>query len=170
MIRLIIPPLRERPEDILFLFGHFVKQLSTQYGIARPDVSSGFIDELQTYDWPGNVRELENFAERLLITQSGARRMRQHVHQLMRVYRDGSEEAFRSGAETTGAPFELDPREPLPAQVAAAVAQAEDAYVRACLRRHDGRIADAADAAGISRRTLLRKLRQYGIAKREYKV
>jgi transcriptional regulator with PAS, ATPase and Fis domain len=62
-----IPSLRERPEDILPLAHHFLKQRIKKYGIEKtfsPEVEAAF----QQYDWPGNVRELENMVERLYIT------------------------------------------------------------------------------------------------------
>lgn len=66
VIRLEIPPLRERPEDIIFLFSHFSRDFSRQYDVPRPEVSDLFLDRLLAYDWPGNVRQLENFTERML--------------------------------------------------------------------------------------------------------
>ncbi|HMB69099.1 MAG TPA: sigma-54 dependent transcriptional regulator, partial [bacterium] len=60
VIRLIVPPLRDRPEDVVFLFGHFAQRLADQYSLDRPRVTGGFLDAVQDYEWPGNVRELEN--------------------------------------------------------------------------------------------------------------
>jgi len=73
VMRINIPPLRERPEDIIFLFARFMRELSEHYNIERPDVSDRFLDALQNYEWPGNVRELENFAERALLTHRNTR-------------------------------------------------------------------------------------------------
>ncbi len=170
VIRLIIPPLRERPDDILFLFGHFVRRLAEQYGLTRPDLSDGFIDELQAHDWPGNVRELENFSERLLLTQSGARRTRRHFRRLMRSFEEdgGPDAGLANGgpAELPAVPLERT----LPEVLDSAVVRVERAYLDACLSRHHGRIQDTADHAGISRRTLLRKMRALGLDKRDYKA
>ncbi len=69
VIRMNIPPLRERPEDILFLFGHFVKRLAKHYGLQPPTFAESFVDALLEYEWPGNVRQLENFSERLVLAR-----------------------------------------------------------------------------------------------------
>lgn len=69
VIRMNVPPLRERHEDILFLFGHFTKKLAKHYGLTPPTYTDSFLDALLEYDWPGNVRQLENFSERLVLSR-----------------------------------------------------------------------------------------------------
>jgi transcriptional regulator with GAF, ATPase, and Fis domain len=66
---IIIPPLRQRPEDIPALVTHFAEKKSKELKIRRfPPFSSEYIKQLQQQAWPGNVRELENHIERALIT------------------------------------------------------------------------------------------------------
>src|SRR5262249_54570163 len=67
VVRLHIPPLRERREDILVLLAHFLDRFATKYGRPLPAVPSPVLEALLAYDWPGNVRELENAVERLLV-------------------------------------------------------------------------------------------------------
>jgi transcriptional regulator with PAS, ATPase and Fis domain len=67
VIPLIVPPLRDRFEDLSELIDHFTDRLCHREGIERPFVSKNFIDVLKNYDWPGNVRELENLIERILV-------------------------------------------------------------------------------------------------------
>jgi transcriptional regulator with GAF, ATPase, and Fis domain len=65
---LIIPPLRQRKEDIPALTIHFISKKSREMGIKNlPSVAPGALERLRDYDWPGNVRELENLVERELI-------------------------------------------------------------------------------------------------------
>jgi len=65
---IIIPPLRQRTEDIPALASHFIERKSRELKIrSMPPLDHGFLDRLQAYRWPGNVRELENFVERTLI-------------------------------------------------------------------------------------------------------
>ena len=66
---IILPPLRQRKEDIPTLARHFIAQKCREMGIlARPDIAPGALDRLLNYSWPGNVRELENVVERLVVT------------------------------------------------------------------------------------------------------
>ena len=72
-----IPPLRERPEDLLPLTEFFLNRLRSKYGISQPLVlSQKSIDQIQRYKWPGNVRELENTLERSVLTSSDYQNIR----------------------------------------------------------------------------------------------
>jgi transcriptional regulator with GAF, ATPase, and Fis domain len=69
---IMIPPLRQRREDIPALVHHFIERKSKELKLAeRPVLATGAIDRLMAYDWPGNVRELENLIERALIQSRG---------------------------------------------------------------------------------------------------
>ena len=63
VIRLPIPPLRERKEDILLCVDYFLARLSEEQGVKRRTMSQNALAELRAYDWPGNVRELKNVLE-----------------------------------------------------------------------------------------------------------
>jgi transcriptional regulator with PAS, ATPase and Fis domain len=67
VIRIHIPPLRQRREDIFPLAYHFLRRFGQEYGRER-DFSPRFLTFLEQYDWPGNVRQLENLMERMVIT------------------------------------------------------------------------------------------------------
>lgn len=67
VIPLLMPPLRERREDIPLLVKHFLELLAVEYGKPIKKISPDTIKELQSYEWPGNVRELKNTIERLVI-------------------------------------------------------------------------------------------------------
>lgn len=67
VIRIHIPPLRQRREDIFSLAYHFLRHFGKEYGRER-DFSPRFLAFLEQYEWPGNVRQLENLVERLVIT------------------------------------------------------------------------------------------------------
>jgi len=71
VIRLCVPPLRERREDIPLLVDHFLDTYSKQHGMPRPQMSAGAMDALVIYRWPGNIRELKNVAERLVLRSTG---------------------------------------------------------------------------------------------------
>ncbi len=162
VIRVVIPPLRERPEDVLFLFGHFLRKLKEHHGLPRPEMDDSFLDALQFYDWPGNVRQLENFTERLLLAHPGEPLSAGDVPALAGL--PGA--ADKSHAAAAQAP-DLD--RPLLEAVGQAAGRVEESYLRAALQRTGGRVARTAELAGISRRTLLRKLKRYGIARTAYR-
>jgi len=68
----MVPPLRQRKEDIPALVHHFLQRKAAELKLPyRPKLQSEALDKLMAYDWPGNVRELENFIERALILSSG---------------------------------------------------------------------------------------------------
>jgi len=164
VIRVVIPPLRDRPEDILFLFGHFMRQLSDHHGLRRPELEDSFLDALQSYQWPGNVRQLENLTERLLLTHHGRESLTaDQFASLIAPAHDGEAEIDN----LTEAVPDLD--RDLPDVVQAAVDRTEEAYLRAALERTRGRVVRTAELAGISRRTLLRKLRRLDIDRAAYR-
>lgn len=68
---LMIPPLRERIEDIPLLAGHFLRKYTAAFGKSIDSINKPSLDALSTYSWPGNVRELENVVERAVITNTG---------------------------------------------------------------------------------------------------
>ncbi|MCU0612032.1 MAG: sigma-54 dependent transcriptional regulator [Candidatus Eisenbacteria bacterium] len=70
VVRIELPPLRDRIEDIEPLFWHFVRQISGEIGRDPPVVSRLAVEQLESYAWPGNVRELRNFVERLVVMGS----------------------------------------------------------------------------------------------------
>ena len=67
VVPLVLPPLRERREDIPGLAAHFAAKAGEKHGRATPQLGPELIDSLNEYDWPGNVRELENLMERLVL-------------------------------------------------------------------------------------------------------
>jgi DNA-binding NtrC family response regulator len=68
---IVVPPLRERRDDIPRLLHHFVARTARRLGRAVDGVSPGFVERARGYDWPGNIRELENVVERALIMSPG---------------------------------------------------------------------------------------------------
>jgi two-component system nitrogen regulation response regulator NtrX len=71
VVPIVVPPLRERREDIPLLVRHFMKVHSEEQGLRSRDVSPEAMAVFQQYDWPGNIRELGNLVERLMIMVQG---------------------------------------------------------------------------------------------------
>lgn len=117
-IRITVPPLRERKEDIPLLLNYFLEKIAREKGGAKKEVSPGAMELLQSYDWPGNVRELANECTRIY-TLSGDRisiddvspRLREEKEEeaLKKMMRAGVRERIRSYfAEHPGLEKRLD--------------------------------------------------------------
>jgi len=135
---LAIPPLRERPGDILPLAEFAIARHHAGPG-SRPVVDAGARKALEAHDWPGNVRELENTIQRSLILLQGS----------CMTAADLAFEAAPAEARATGTG---------PADLQDEVRQHEYGRILEALKRHAGRRAEAAKALGISPRTLRYKL------------
>lgn len=71
VVPLLLPPLRDRQDDIPVLAAHFALKFAAKHARPKPELEPVLIDALQDYDWPGNVRELENMIERIVVLTDG---------------------------------------------------------------------------------------------------
>ena len=76
---ILIPPLRERKEDILKLYSHFIQKFSQAFGRKTPELSSKAVAKLLHYPWKGNIRELKNVLERAMILSDGSQITSKHI-------------------------------------------------------------------------------------------
>jgi len=142
VIPIVLPPLRERREDIPLLAEHFLARFGQRQGrVLR--LSAGATERLLRYAWPGNVRELENAMERLAIL--------------------ARDETIEPGdlPRHIDAGLALGTAPGLPAEQT--LAEAERAHIIQVLERYGWNHSRAAEALGIGRTTLWRKLKDYGI-------
>jgi len=144
---LLLPPLRERAEDIPALIAHFAAQVSEQNGWKVKSFTADAMAELQRCSWPGNVRELRNAVERLLLLADGA--VDRAVVKL--AFPQSESEAPAAG----------------PAHLSGTLAQRTDTFEReqilAELKRHGQRMTDTAKALGLERSHLYKKCQALGI-------
>ncbi len=164
VIRIRLPPLRERSGDIALLAGYFLGKLSAELGRKVEGMSAEALALLDAYPFPGNVRELENAIERALILAEGprieARDLQLGGAGLMPAAAKGSSlgASFHSGAAATAAPADAEcfsqPR---------TLAEIEKEAIVAALRRNRYRREKTAEELGITRRTLLNKIKEYAI-------
>jgi DNA-binding NtrC family response regulator len=145
VINIVIPPLRERREDVPLLARTFLERLAHELDKEVSDLSEGALKVLLDHDWPGNVRELENAVERALITARGRVLTAEDFAFL------GHGAAVRNG---WAAPDNVP------------LAEVEKQVIMATLRRTGGNIKEAAAGLGIDRSTLYDRLRQYGVSAR----
>ncbi|MDQ3322240.1 MAG: sigma-54 dependent transcriptional regulator [Acidobacteriota bacterium] len=140
-----IPPLRERSEDVPLLIEHFNRKFSNGYGKKPKIFSEDAINALQNYAWLGNVRELRNTIERIVI-----------MHERQRVSADDLPE-LKSATETPAASFRFP-----------SFKDATDAYQREFilhkLAEADGNVSRAADAMGVDRSHLYRRMKNLEIS------
>jgi two-component system, NtrC family, response regulator AtoC len=156
VVRIDLPPLRERPEDVEVLATHFTRKFARP-GRPAPTLEPEAMEALKKAPWPGNIRQLENAIERACVTcKDGVIRL----HNLPR------DIAGRSEAKH---PFQVDLARPLPDQLAELSAAFEERYLRKALRRTRGHVGKCASITGLSRRSITDKIAQYKIDKNDFK-
>ncbi len=160
VINLALPPLRDRPADILALSEHFAKKYAEANAIALKPISLEAKRRLQAHPWPGNVRELENAMHRAVLLSSGAEidaeairlpdgQPLNPVAPIGMDYVNRAAEAAQSAARTF---------------VGSTVAQVEQTLILDTLSHCLGNRTHAANILGISIRTLRNKLNEYTAA------
>ncbi|MBN1609848.1 MAG: sigma 54-interacting transcriptional regulator [Polyangiaceae bacterium] len=145
VLRIILPPLRERPEDIPELVGCFVPALGIDATQAKELLSEELLARMQSAVWPGNVRELRNYLERCVV-----------LEEAMPLHDAGS-------AEPSPNTPPIDPRVPYSDAKRAVLNDFERRYFEALLKLHDGNVSRAARACGMDRVYLHRLLRRHGL-------
>jgi DNA-binding NtrC family response regulator len=142
VVHLRVPPLRDRPEDVLWLAERFLEAHARQQGGERHVLGVSARAALLGHAWPGNVRELHNRLERACVLTP---------HEVLT-----AADLFEDEAATS-------PLEAALPTLDAFVGEAERSYLKAVLARHGGRVGLAAATLGISRKTLWEKCRRHGL-------
>jgi Nif-specific regulatory protein len=140
---IIVPPLRERPDDILPLAEHFLEKFARQHRKGLRRLAPQSIELLMSYHWPGNVRELENTIERAVVVAEG--RMVEHYHLPPAIQILRSVDLLAKGDLFT------------------AVEAYEKELICTALRTTRGRRSQAAELLGISERVLSYKIKKHKI-------
>lgn len=137
-IEIHLPPLRERREDIAALSRHFLWQQLQRYRKNVDGVDAAAMQAMLKYDWPGNVRELEHTIERAVLMTSGS---------TIRA----ADLGLRTAAESSSSIEDLS------------LEEVEALLIKKSLARCDGNVSRAAEALGLSRSALYRRLEKYGL-------
>ncbi|MEM9177202.1 MAG: sigma-54 dependent transcriptional regulator [Myxococcota bacterium] len=153
VVRLEVPPLRERREDIPLLVDHFLSRFRDQLGKPVRTVADDTLELLVGYAWPGNVRELENLIERAVILTDGDAIESSALPNA--VSETKSLPALADEAETPESDEDLNLKR--------ARQRFEASLIRRALARTDGNRTHAAKLLEISHRALLYKIKDYGI-------
>ena len=148
VVKLHIPPLRERKEDILPLFRFFVHRFNEQFKKSFVQISEEAEERILSYPWLGNVREIRNTAERILLLEKGDTVLGKHL-------------SFLAGKEE---PSEETARfKPFIPPEGIILDKVEKEYILEALRIKKGNKSEAAKMLGISRSALIYRMQKYGI-------
>ena len=142
---IVVPPLRERPDDIRPLAESFVARFAAELGAPVPEISSACLDALLGHHWPGNVRELEKCLKRALVLAQGELLLRpEHLPREMVPYLAGDRDAGMVPLKDT-------------------LAEVESREIARALRLCGGNKSAAARLLRISYPNLLKKIRFFGL-------
>jgi len=158
VIRLDVPPLRNRREDIPVLAVHFVQKYCRTMG-QLPAISPDAMTLLLSHDWPGNIRQLENAMERACVTSRDGVITVQNL----------PPELVGPQPSSKGIPG-IDLSRPLPELLSDLTSTFEKRYLEKALRKTRGHVGRCAKIAGLSRRSVTDKISQYKIDKSTFKI
>ncbi|MBW3535580.1 MAG: sigma 54-interacting transcriptional regulator, partial [Gemmatimonadetes bacterium] len=138
-VEIHLPPLRERREDIMPLAVHFLRKTGAHYGKEMEGFTEEAMSAMLRHPWPGNVRELEHSVERALLMSRGPR---------IEVADLGLRRRDDAGGTLEQMTLE----------------EAERVLIEKALERHEGNVSAAADALGLSRSALYRRLQRHDLS------
>ncbi|HUP58109.1 MAG TPA: sigma-54 dependent transcriptional regulator [Bdellovibrionota bacterium] len=152
VINVVVPPLRDRKEDIPILVDHFSARGCKEKGLPLKQLAKRTMEKIFDYPWPGNIRELENEIERLIVLSGEEPRIT--VDLLSQRIRDFGEHTKLQGVRVAG-------------KLKDALEELEKTMIREGLRRTNWNKSRLAKELGISRAGLIMKVEKYGLDKRK---
>lgn len=153
VVPIVVPPLRERREDIPMLVRHFVEKAVEEQRLPPRTIADDALDRLSRMEWSGNVRELRNTVERLLIL---ARSNEISVGDVDRLVGGGAQTGGALSGDLLAARTFAEFKE-----------QAERAFILAKLREHDWNVSETARAIDMPRSNLYKKIERYALVREE---
>ena len=157
VIKIDLPPLRDRPEDLPLLITHFLNKYARANDPPKK-VAPEAMERLLAYRWPGNVRELENAIERAAVTSVGDT-----------IGSDKLPSRVTGTSSDDNPRFEIDLKHPLPHYLKQATEQIERQYIIKALEKSRGNVGRCAELCGLSRRSVSGKISLYEIDKYPFK-
>lgn len=145
VVELVMPPLRERDDDVVLLFDYFARQAAATYNRPEAVLNSADIGLLLNHPWPGNVRELKNIAERYVLSSLAPEQRLAHALQ-------------QPGAEQEKGDVSLPEL----------LHHYEKMLLEQALKRHRGEVQAVMDSLGLPRRTLSEKLSKHRLNRKDY--
>lgn len=151
VINIVVPPLRDRKEDIPVLVDHFLSRGCKEKGVPLKSLAKRAMERIFDYPWPGNIRELENEVERLIVLSGDEARIAAEL--LSQRIREFGENAKVQGVRVAG-------------KLKDALEELEKTMIKEGLRRTNWNKSRLAKELGISRAGLIMKVEKYGLDKR----
>lgn len=155
VVRIDVPPLRARPEDVEELARHFLVRHGARAGVQSIDADA--LALLRAHDWPGNVRQLGNVIERACALATGPVL---RVDDLPPEIRGGSAAKAVAEADGGGTFQEMKAR---------TIAALEQSYLEGLMKKHQGNVTHSAEEAGMTRSALQKLLQKYGIRSSDFR-
>ncbi|MBI1920928.1 MAG: sigma-54-dependent Fis family transcriptional regulator [Geobacter sp.] len=152
VVPFLVPPLRERRDDILQLIDHFLEIFCQREGKGTKVMAPEALQVLKSYDWPGNVRELRNVVERLVIMSPGKVITANHLPESL----TGTDETRYVSGSRLGSVMEFS-------SLREAREEFEKEFIIQKLEENDWNISRTAEAIELERSNLHRKIKSYGI-------
>jgi len=146
---ILLPPLRERKEDIPLLVHHFIKKFSIETKKQIDSISPLALEKIMNYPWPGNVRELQNCIERAIILCEGKEIQAHHIT----IPDKTMDESY------------IDLKGNLRDVTKSAISAIERKKIELAIKESNGDLKEASKILGISEKTLRKKIKEYGIWK-----
>ena len=147
VIPIVVPPLRERKDDIPLLVDYFIKKFNTDFNKSIQGVDEEALQALMAYDWPGNIRELENVLERaIVLSRSDILTVKDFPETIGVQKRQNNHFSYVEGQQLN----EL-------------VEEFEKTIIEQALEKYNGNKLRTAEKLGIHRSTFMSKLKKYGI-------
>jgi DNA-binding NtrC family response regulator len=157
VVEILIPPLRERREDIPLLVDRFLQQVSERLQREKKQISTEGLTLLVRHPWPGNVRQLRNVVETAAVLASGSRIEAEDLN-------------LDAPSGAAGAPAPVGEDVPFREAKRVAVEEFERSFLIRALRAHDGNVSRTAEAIGMVRQSLQQKIRELGLRSEDWKA
>jgi Nif-specific regulatory protein len=168
IIPLVLPPMRERKDDIPLLSEHFIRKICKDLGVETKRLETGVLDLFLRYNWPGNVRELEATLHRAIVMSNGDLITRNDFYGLF------ADAGIVVTGPSGGAPMPATLLNPMIGKMDInsevydeVMSNVDKQLIERALDSSGGRIREAARRLGLARNTLKAKIQKYGIAVKE---
>jgi DNA-binding NtrC family response regulator len=148
-LEILIPPVRERPDDILALLNHYIKYFSIEYGVDMVVLTSEDILKLSQFPWPGNVRQIRSVAERIILEK------RRGTMSISSILIDDNDRLFS---------YQTEEGRPLKEYVEAF----EKILITNAIKRYNGSISEVMKELKLPRRTLNEKMAKYNLQRSDF--